>query len=364
MRLISSRIKPNTLKEKLDAGMAKAARKLLGAVKPEQQPACPQRFELKPHGHIWHFGSSHYGVMIPDLPEPYRYLSFAAVVGYLGLAATDVKTGLSARGKGDTASLVHGTALSTSAEAYATYSIQDDLKFQASPFSVQFGNASTLMQTETGYRLKTEREDLQVDLALTPEPAITWFGYSPAYEHFANLMRYAGTITQHGQSIEVKGLCTLESWHAVATSTFKNRWLTSHVELPAKIFNYQVINLNDEEQLSLVYVAYEEQPLLATVYYRNVYGESIQYDGEIVFEVTRVAAEPLVTPDGNRMYVPETFYWQAYHEGKKVLEVYATVDTPFCFGLGAGYVSSYQWQGTFNDEPLTGRGYMEFIDKR
>ncbi len=365
MKLIHSGREPISLKDKCNAVIARFSGRLLGAVRPANQSSCPRHFSLKPHGHSPRYGSTHYGIMIPDLPEPYRYLSFAAVIGYVGFAITDVKAGLSPLGKGDTASLVHGTALSSTQEAYRTYSIQQDLTFTSAPFAVQFGQDSMLMAADAGYILKTQRDDLQVDLKLTTMPsAITWFAYGPLYDHFSNLMTYDGTITQHGVQCHVQGLCTLEHWNAVATSMTKNRWITDHVQLPVKIFSYQVINLNDEEQLLLAYITHEDQPVLTSVYYRNIHGESIQFDGETTFEVTQIQAQPLITPDGDAMSVPETFRWRAHHQGKCVLELFATVDTPYCFGLAAGYVTSYRWQGTFRDQACTGRGYMEFIDKR
>lgn len=78
--------------------------------------------------------------MIPDLPEPYRYLSWASVLGYVDFPITDSEYQLSQRGKGDTASLVHGTALSTTDEAYRVYSVHDDIEFSKDPFSVNFKN--------------------------------------------------------------------------------------------------------------------------------------------------------------------------------------------------------------------------------
>jgi|GEM_PF-308341 len=365
MELINSQNPPQTIKDYYQAVMARSAHRLLGVVHPEDQSATPRLFQIKPHGHHWRYASTHYGIMIPNLPEPLRYMSFAAVVGYVGFAITDVKAGLSSLGKGDTASLVHGTALSSTAEAYRTYAIRDDLTFKAAPFSVGFSQTSTLMQIGDDFMLRTQRHDLEVMLTLTPIPAaISWFALSPLYHHFSNLMTYQGTITQHGQSYDVQGLCTLEHWNAVATSMSGSRWLTDHLQLPVNVFSYQVINLNAEEQLLLAYITYGDQPVLTSVYYRNIRGVSIQFDGETTFEVTAVQAEPLITPDGDAMSVPDTFVWRAHHQGKQVLELYATVDTPYCFGLAAGYVTAYQWHGTFRSQACTGRGYMEFIDKR
>ncbi|KQW99871.1 hypothetical protein ASC84_19510 [Acinetobacter sp. Root1280] len=362
---VSSKLPPLGMSEKIHKKIAKISGALLGAVSPERQAKLPREYELSPHVDYKRYGSTHYGVMIPDLPEPFRYLSWASVIGYVGFPITDMQYQMSARGKGDTASLVHGTALSTTEEAYTTYSVQDDIKFSQNPFSVNFNDQSILYEDDAkGYFLVSNREDLHVNIRLQPTKAISWFAYGPFYKHFSVLMRYEGTLTQKDKSIKIQGLCTLESWKAVATSVLKNKWLAENVQLPVKIFSYQVINIDAEQQLLLAMICYESQPILTSVYYRHVDGRSIQYNGDIVFEVTKFKDNKEITPDGYAMQVPDQFKWIAYHDHKKILEINATVDTPYCFGLAAGYVTSYVWEGEFNDLKITGRGYMEYIDRR
>lgn len=336
---------------------------LLGIVSPDRQSTLPKAFELSPHTHYKRYGSTHYGVMIPDLPEPYRYLSWASVIGYVGFPITDSEFQISLRGKGDTASLVHGTALSSTEEAFKTYSIVDDIQFSQKPFSVIFNNETSLTEIEGGFLLATNREDLRIAISLVPTEAITWFAYGSLYKHFSVLMKYKGRIIQKGESIEVKGLCTLESWKAIATSMLKNQTLVNSIQIPVKIFSYQVINLNDEQQLVLAFICYEDQPILTSVYYRHIDGTSVQFNGDIKFEVTTNKADPLITPDGYSMNVPETFTWIAYHDNEKVLGIRAEVDTAYCYGLAAGFVSSYKWHGQFQGKDLTGRGYLEYIDR-
>lgn len=111
--LISSHRVPSSIKDKANQTIAKFSGSLMGAVTPEHQPTLPKDFELSPHTLYKRFGSTHYGVMIPDLSEPFRYLSWASVLGYVGFTITDMNYQMPKDGKGDTASLVHGTALST-----------------------------------------------------------------------------------------------------------------------------------------------------------------------------------------------------------------------------------------------------------
>ncbi|MCH7378798.1 MULTISPECIES: DUF6670 family protein [Acinetobacter] len=362
--LASSHLGPKGIKDIVNSKLAKFSGYLLGAVTPKKQSTLPKAFELSPHIDYKRYGSTHYGIMVPDLPEPYRYLSWASVIGYVGFPITDSEYQMSIRGKGDTASLVHGTALSSTEEAFKTYSIVDDIQFSEKPFSVIFNNETSLTEIDNGFLLTTKRKDLQIEIHLVPTGAITWFAYGSLYKHFSVLMKYEGRMIQNDESMEVNGLCTLESWKAIATSMLKNQTLVNAIQIPVKIFSYQVINLDDEQQLVLAFICYEDQPILTSVYYRHIDGTSIQFNGDIRFEVTKNKVEPQITPDGYSMYVPETFEWIAYHDNLKILEIRAEVDTAYCYGLAAGYVSSYKWQGMFQGKDLIGRGYLEYIDRR
>ncbi|RLZ06640.1 hypothetical protein EAH57_15495 [Acinetobacter sp. 2JN-4] len=360
---VSSHSKNKGLKDKINQKLAEISGDFLGAVTPDRQELLPKEYDLSPHTEYKRYGSTHYGVMIPDLPEPYRYLSWASVIGYVGFPITDTEYQISNRGKGDTASLVHGTALSSTEEAFKIYSIIDDIEFSKDPFSVNFKNDTFFKECEDGYLLTTNRDDLQLEVKLKPTKAVTWFAYSPLYKHFSVLMHYEGRMVQKGETVEIQGLCTLESWKAVATSMLKNQLLVKHIQLPVKIFSYQVVNLDENQQLLLAFICYEDKPILTSVYYRHIDGTSSQFNGDVLFEVTKNQTEPQVTPDGYSMNVPDTFKWVAHHNGEKILEIFAEVDTPYCYGLAAGFVSSYKWQGMFKGNDLQGRGYLEFIDR-
>lgn len=171
---VSSQSKNKVFKDKINQKIAKISGDLLGAVTSDRQELLPKDYDFSPHTEFRRYGSTHYGVMIPDLPEPYRYLSWASVLGYVGFPITDSEYQLSQRGKGDTASLVHGTALSTTDESYRVYSVHDDIEFSKDPFSVNFKNETVLKESKNGYLLITNRDDLKLEIELKPTKAVTW----------------------------------------------------------------------------------------------------------------------------------------------------------------------------------------------
>ena len=361
--LLSSKPRNYTVQQKVKYRLGQVGTKLLGAVAPDLQAELPREYNFDAHVFHKNFASTHYGIMIPDLPEPYRYLSFASVIGDVGATITKVSPKLTGLDQANIATLVHGTALSTTRDAYQIYDLKQQLQFQQSPFRIDFAEDSSLFEEEGTYRLVTNRTDLKVDLSLTPTDALTWFAHSNFYQHFSVLMRYSGSLTQQGQTIEVTGLCTLEHWKSISVSMLPKQLLTHNLTLPLSTFSYQVINLNEQEQLVLAYIGFAGEPAYTAVSYRHVDGTSIQYD-KACFEVVALKTESLITPDGHSMEVPQSFRWVAHHQGEKVLELLAIVDTPYCYGLAAGYVSSYQWIGEFKGHKAEGRGYLEFIDRR
>lgn len=362
--LLKTQHDPRTLNEKILYRAGKIATQLLGAVQPEQQQRLPRQYNFDAHLFSKYFKSTHYGIMIPDLPEPHRYLSCAAVIGDIGAPITHVPMSQTQNLPHETATLVHGTALSTPQNSYAIFNIEQDLKIQQQPFSIEFADHTKLWEDQGIYFLKTQRADLEVDLRLEPTPAITWFSHSKLYQHFSVLMQYQGYVSHHNKKVMVQGLCTLEHWKSIAQSSLMPKHLLAKYPLiPLTSFTYQVINLDHEQQLVLAFICFAGQPAYTAISYRNIQGTSVQYDSA-VFELTTLQPEPLITPDGYAMYVPQQFTWIAYHAGEKVLQINAEVDTPYCYGLAAGYVGAYQWQGVFEHKQMHGRGYIEFIDRR
>lgn len=64
------------------------------------------------------------------------------------------------------------------------------------------------------------------------------------------------------------------------------------------------------------------------------------------------------------MSLPEVMRWTARDGGRVVLDLTATVDTAMTYGLGSGYVGGYHYDGRHNGRAISGRGYVEYIDRR
>jgi hypothetical protein len=60
------------------------------------------------------------------------------------------------------------------------------------------------------------------------------------------------------------------------------------------------------------------------------------------------------------MRLPLRFAWRA----DDVIEIHGTTNADWTYGLGAGYVGTYNYEGTFRGRPVNGCGYIEYIDCR
>ncbi|WP_410209442.1 DUF6670 family protein [Aquirhabdus sp.] len=355
---------PQGIKDRLANKAAQSIAALFGIPKPGQQIPFPALALFSPHVDSLRFGSTHFGIMIPDLPAPHQFMSFASILGMLGVKIVDVDHAVSSDGPRHTALLVHGTA-QTPNDAFSSYGMKTDMDIKADGSLIRFGKDAELSGVYPNFKLKSQRDGFSTDINLTATGDITWFGHSPFYQHFSLLIRYDGTFTHHGKSIPITGLCTWEYWQAVSLYLPVNKLIPRRFKLGADFFTYQVINLNQETQLLLAYVAFLDRPLAKFAYIRTVGGGSQQLDADVRFKVLTAQAEPAIAPDGFAMTLPQTFRWTiTSRTGESLFEINATVDTPMLYGLAAGYVGAYHWEGTRNGQPLTGRGYVEYIDQR
>ena len=71
-----------------------------------------------------------------------------------------------------------------------------------------------------------------------------------------------------------------------------------------------------------------------------------------------------VSPDGIAMKLPLAWRWRARDNGKTVLDLRMTQDTPFTYGLGNGYVGGATFSGTVEGREVGGGCYVEYIDVR
>lgn len=306
-------------------------------------------------------GWAHYGVMIPDLPAPYRYFDIMSIIGTPGASVFD-NDDLMLESPRNTATFVSATATMGHFEAY---SVRDDCELAPDGSLIRFGEDLTMTAAYPDFHVAADYPGTRftADLAITASPTVTWFVRSRFYDHYSLLCRYSGWVATGGKRTEVSGLCTYEYGGSGSIYNLADSPWLARLKVPIDQFTYQILNLDDTSQLLLGRNVLRRLELGSFAHVR-----SIERPGSRRHEAAMAIApaeEPLVTPDGRRMVVPDTVTWTIFDDGRSVGRLEATVDTPWVYGLGAGYVAGYQVSGEIGTRVLAGaRGYIEWADTR
>lgn len=316
---------------------------------------------LVPHTDSRFYGWTHYGVMIPDLPDPHRFFSIMSVIGTPGALAFDTDHALVASPRGN-ATVVSGTA-ATHPRHFAGYSIARDCDMAADGSRVRFGQEVEITGSYPDYRVQAHWDDFVLDIRLTCSDNVTWFVHNPIYKHLSLLSRYEGSVSLGGARQDIAGACTFEHAACVSPYLLRDRPLPDRFKLPLDFFTYHIINFPDGVQLLMTQAMVLGRPLITAAYLRaqDSYSRTLR---EVSFEVLAYQAEPARAPDGKLMRLPQAFRWVAREAGRVVLDLTGTVDTPMTYGLGSGYVGGYHYQGLRDGVPVSGPGYIEFVDRR
>lgn len=364
LKLINSKNKPTGMKGVLSWIAAKGFDQAINIIKPDFVHELPEDLSFRPYVDSKVYNCMHYGIMISDLPEPFKFMACATIIGNSGFRVFDIDHASHLHGPKNMVTLVHGTAVSTH-NGFSSYDIYQDFKYHNDGSLLKFGERAEVSGAYPNYRLQSQDQDVEVDLALTATGEITWFAKSKSYEHLSLLTRYKGTIIYQGETHHVSGLCTYEYARGVSLYSLVNKVIPFDYKVPWDFFSYQVLNLDQDTQLVMAYCEAFDYPVLASAYLRRAGQSSKGIQGTVSFEVLALDPMPKVDPDGIEMLLPQRFRWVLVDHAQDIdLEINATVDCIWVAGLGRGYVSGYAWQGLSHGKATEGRGYIEYVDVR
>lgn len=307
------------------------------------------------------YGWTHFGVMIPDLPEPHRFFSAMSLIGATGSLAFDNDHALADRPRRN-ASVVVGTAASHPAH-FGNYSTDRDFVSEPDGSLLRFGSELTLAGGYPQYRLTGRFGGVEVDLKLTNTDKVTWFVRNPAYKHLSLLTEYRGRFATAEGGTDVAGLCAFEYGACPSPYQVRSRPLPPALKAPLDLFVYQIVNLGPDDQVLLSHHCIGGRPFITTALHRGrgSYGRSL---GHAEFRVEQYRREPGETPYGIPMRLPAVTRFTARDRTGIVLDVRAELDTTFTYGLGTGFVTGFRHETVWRGETITGRGYQEYIDRR
>ena len=316
---------------------------------------------LVPHIDSRFYGWTHYGVMIPDLPAPHRFFSIMSIIGTPGALAFDNDHLLQDIPRRN-ATVVSGTA-ATHPNHFGSYSVDRDCRFAADGSLIRFGDEVEISGGYPEYLVRADFGGFELDITIHNTETVTWFVKNAVYEHISLLSTYQGQIIFQGESLPISGLCTFEYGACISPYNLRRKLLPPVLKVPLDYFVYNIINLDEKTQLLLSYVTVKGLPVQQVANIRTLDGESRSYP-KTTFTVLTMQAEPAVSTDGVRMFLPETLMWVIMDGAEEIAEIFGRIDTPFTYGLGSGYVGGYACEGVYRGKPIKTRGYIEYVDRR
>ncbi|CBL44818.1 Hypothetical protein HDN1F_12350 [gamma proteobacterium HdN1] len=314
--------------------------------------------------------------MVPDLGDEQRFFNVLSIVGTPGATVFDNDYLIKTQPR-DTAYLLSTTA-KQGADEFRSYSIQNECLFNEAGSHVEFGNALQISGQYPRFRVLRKFSDgTEIELHLEATSAVSYFAHIPGlYLHWSLLCRYHGEIrpaktgiglaAENSEVRAIRGLCTFEYAKGVGVYSLASQPVPPSKKIPIQFFTYQIINLDEETQLLFTrLLGPRDFVIQQALYVRKVDGTSVVHTKAVRMDVVEYLEHSHTTPDGHVMALPQRLTWQVKDaSGNRLLELDCTVDTPYTYGLGAGFVTSYQFSGSFKERSVRGRGYMEYIDRR
>ncbi|MCP2293316.1 hypothetical protein APR08_006279 [Nocardia amikacinitolerans] len=356
IRVASRRMRPNLFWRTLEPAAFRVLPRFSGsAIRATGQPFTRPGM-LKPHVGGHRYGWTHYGVMIPDLPEPHRYFSTMVIAGLPGATALDNDHAVTTTPR-DTVTVSVSTA-APGAAFFRAYSMAEECRLEPDGSLLDFGGDVIIEGGYPNFRVTVRRDGFTADLRLRANGQVAWFARIPAYDHLSLFVEYEGWVANGGERTEVSGVGTFEYAACVGLHGLVDRPFGAAAKVPLDFFSYQVIGIDDRTHLLLADVHVSGKPLVTMAYHRSAGRPTWVSHTGVRFEVTEYAAETTADPYGNRMRLPVRFTWTAGDD----LIVHGTVDSPPRFGVGRGYILGYRCHGNFQGREFDSRGYMEYID--
>jgi hypothetical protein len=317
---------------------------------------------FRPHVEGRRYPASHYNVVIPDLPEPHRFLGCAVFIGRTGTRAFDIDHAVAGSPR-RTATLAFGTA-ATAPNWFSTYSTRDDCVLRADGSLLRFGEDLQIIGRFPKYQVVAHRPGFDLDIDVGCAKQITWFARSAVYDHYGFPARYCGTLSWRGEQQPVQGILSLEHARALSLSAIVDRPVPRALKLPCDFFTYHVLAIAPDTLLMLTEAHACGVAVLTTAYLKAVDGSGSRHVHGVSFEVLDLRDEPEVAPDGSATRLPRRFRWRITENLRATTEIIGTPDTALIYGLGRGWLGGYHYEGQHRGVAVEGNAYFEYVDRR
>ncbi len=315
-----------------------------------------------PHADSKRWGFTHFGVFVPRLPEPYRYVNTMTLIGATGTELFD-NDGLAVEEDVRRTTTVLASTAYDDHYHYRRYDTLAECDLAADGSALRWGGDLEIDVELPRVVVRGRYPTFSVDLTLDVTDNVGYFTKSPVYDHLSLLAPYAGTISDGTGRTSVRGLGTFEYCRAMTPQNLFSSPIPPRLKVPADFFTYQVLQLDERTQVLLTEVQARGRSACLMAHVRTIDGAQQVYE-DVVFDVAEWGPEQ-IDPWGRRMRVPRRMRWSVTDDGgDRVLALEGEIDAQWRFGHGRGYVSAYHYAGDYRGTAVEGSGYIEWVDLR
>ena len=193
----------------------------------------PVDYPMRPHldSRLWAW--THFGVFVPRLPAPYRYVNTMTLLGATGTEIFD-NDALAAPDARNTTTVFSSTAHADQ-EHYQAYDAATECTFADDGSMLRWADDLELDIELPEVRVRGRYATFSVDLDLTVTRQASFFVDTPFYQHLSLLAPYRGTINDDAGETAIAGLGTFEYARCVGHQGLSRKPVPARLKLPASI---------------------------------------------------------------------------------------------------------------------------------
>lgn len=290
-------------------------------------------------------------LILPNLPEPFHYLNFISLIGQPRIPICYNASAITTTAI-DTATVLVTSGLSTIGHL-KSYSAKEQCQLEQDRY--QFLDVDQIQVDFPNYYFKRIDEELSCQLTVNIRAEIE--NHSALHwgvgDYWYARCQCEGEITYKKQKYQIEAQGILKHARAIYLP-----FIAFH------FFTYQVIQVNANLQIILSELRNQWNNIVfSRIEIQSNEQKSILYDHQVVLDITRVYPK-VQTPNGCEMYLAREFIWQYQEKNQIIFQLKAQSRGDYKFGLGAGYVGSFNYELIWNNENHKGSGYCEYIDCR
>ena len=290
-------------------------------------------------------------LILPNLPEPFHYLNFISLIGQPRIPICYNASAITTTAI-DTATVLVTSGLSTAGHL-KSYSAKEQCQLEQDRY--QFLDVDQIQVDFPNYYFKRIDEELSCQLTVNIRADIE--NHSALHwgvgDYWYARCQCEGEITYKKQKYQIEAQGILKHARAIYLP-----FIAFH------FFTYQVIQVNANLQIILSELRNQWNNIVfSRIEIQSNEQRSILYDHQVVLDITRVYPK-VQTPNGREMYLAREFMWQYQEKNQIIFQLKAQSRGDYKFGLGAGYVGSFNYELIWNNENHKGSGYCEYIDCR